>query len=88
MRGRRDKHRLVVEERRKLDTLQVLGVGGDHQIHLLPLQCGQGVEAQAGTDVHVNLGPCFPELLQDRKKPLETGVTLDGNMQPTAFARS
>ncbi len=78
----RDEARLVVEQRREGDPVQVLRVGGDHQVHLLALQRRQRPEGEARADVHVDLRPGPSELLQHREQPLEAGMALDGDMQP------
>ena len=73
---------MIVEKRVEHDARRRFPVRGDHQIHILTVQGGQGLEGQPCADIHVNLGPGVAEHFKDREQPVETGVAFDGDVQP------
>jgi hypothetical protein len=86
MRGRQHQAALVVEQRQEGQIRGVDRIRGDHQIDVAGAQGGQRVEGQPQADVHIDRRPVRLEPLQHRHQPLETGMALDGQVQPAGVA--
>ena len=82
-----DEHRLIVEQRLEGDAGQLHRVRGDDEIDFLAPERLDRVEGEAHADVDVDIGPGGAELLQHREQPVETGVALDGDVQPAGPSR-
>jgi len=68
---------LKVEHRRVVQAAARQNVGGHHQVQLALLQRRLRVESDAGFEIHHHLRPALVKVLQRRRQPLNTTVTLD-----------
>ena len=88
MLGRGDEDGRVIEERREIDTGEILGIGGHDEIHLFAVERRHGAEGQTRTDIDIDFGPGLAELFEHREQPFEAGVALDGDVQTPRLARA